>query len=365
MVRHSIVILQALMAAIAVRGWLVPTQTWHWRLSVGVLELGHWFALPALITAIAGVWLFRWWLRWVLLNVGIVLALGFMVPAYQASKLDKEFQIAKLWSPDNPPTIAPLQRKVFWRNYKDQLDALIFRPLKPTSDRLPWLLMLHTGGWDNGEADEFTSWNRHLTAQGYVIMSMNYHLAPKHKWPEQREDVRVAVKWATEHAAELGIDPDKMVIMGRSAGGQIATACATSMPDLKAKGVIAFYSPMDMEFAHTFSTDDDIIGALKLLRQYLGGDPDTAQENYKSASAINFIGKTTPPTLLLHGARDPLVWVEQSIRYKAKFDKLGLGDRCTFVQLPWAVHGFDYFPKSPGGQVSLYEVTEFLKKLGL
>lgn len=364
MVRAGIVILQLLMAVVAVRGWLPSTEKWHWQVAVGVLELGHWLAIPALITGMAGGWMFRGWPRWVLLNVGLILAFGFMVPAYQASKLDKEFKITRLWSSEGPPPIAPLQRKVFWRNYKDQLDALIFRPLKPASNKLPWILQLHTGGWDRGEAEEFTDWNRILTAQGYVIFSMNYHLAPKHKWPAQRDDVRMAVKWCTENAAELGIDPEKLILMGRSAGGQIATACG-NMPDLKAKGVIAFYSPVDMEFAHTFSTEDDIIGALTLLRQYLGGDPDTAQENYRSASAINFVSKYTPPTLLLHGRRDPMVWVEQSIRYKAKFDKLGFGDRCTLVQLPWAVHGFDYFPKSPGGQVSLYEVTEFLNKLKL
>lgn len=353
------------MAIVAIRGWLVPTETWHWKVSVGVLELGHWLALPALFTAVAGVLMFRWWIRWVLLNLGLMLTFGFLVPAYQASKLDKEFQISKLWSTQKAPEIAPLQRKIFWRNYKDQLDALIYRPLTPSSKRLPWILVLHTGGWDSGDAEEFANWNRHLAAKGYVIISMNYQLAPKHKWPAQREDVRTAVKWASEHADELGIDPEKLVIMGRSAGGQIATACANSMPDLQAKGVIAFYSPMDMEFAHSFSTEDDIIGALTLLRQYLGGDPETAPDNYRSASAIHFVNKTTPPTLLLHGSRDPMVWVEQSIRYKAKFDKLGLEDRCTFVQLPWAVHGFDYFPKSPGGQVSIYEVTQFLKKIGL
>lgn len=207
--------------------------------------------------------------------------------------------------------------------------------------------------------------HRSLASKGYVIVAMEYQLAPIHKWPAQKENVRAAVTWVTEHAEELGVDPAKLVIMGRSAGGQIATTCANSMPELGIKGCIAFYSPMDLEFADTWSTEDDIIKALTLLRNYLGGDPDTVMENYRNASAINFVNKTTPPTLLLHGRRDSLVWVEQSIRYKAKFDKMGVGDRCTFVQLPWAVHGFDYFPDSPGGQLSMFEVTEFLKNLNL
>ncbi len=365
MIRICLVAAQTLLTAFLVRGWMVPTQKWHWMLSLGVIELGHWLAIPALISAIGGLLLFRGWMRWALLNIGLILVFALMVPAYQASKLDKDFQFTRLWSLAKTPSIGPMQRKVYWRNYKDQLDALIYRPATPVSKRMPWLLVLHAGGWENGEAEEFSAWNRTLAAKGYIIFSMNYHLAPHHPWPAQREDVRQAIKYVNEHADELGVDPDKMVIMGRSAGGQIATACASTMPDLKAKGVIAFYSPVDMEFAHTFSTEDDIIGALKLLRQYLGGDPDTAADNYRSASAINFVGKAAPPTLLLHGTRDALVWVEQSIRYKARFEKAGIGDRCTFVQLPWAVHAFDYFPNSPGGQLSMYEVTEFLKKIGL
>jgi acetyl esterase/lipase len=135
-----------------------------------------------------------------------------------------------------------------------------------------------------------------------------------------------------------------------------------TVPDIKAKGCIALYSPMDLEFAHTWSREDDIIGALKLLRNYLGGDPEDASENYRTASAINFVTPKSVPTLLLHGRRDALVWVEQSIRYKAKYEKVGIADRCKFVELPWAVHAFDYVPNSPGWQVSLYEVKEFLKQ---
>jgi acetyl esterase/lipase len=367
MVRSSILILQMIMTALLVRAWMTPSNVWQWKLSVSVLELGHWLVVPALISALLGGLLVRGAVRWLPVNLGVLVAIGALIPSWQASKLDKDFRWEQLWTVDSPPAIAPLQRKTYWRSYKDALEALIYKPANPPAKPGPWILALHSAGWEgklwsSGDTDEFSAWNRRLAAQGYVIVSMGFHDAPAHKWPAQRDDVRNAVKWVNEHAEELHIDPERMIIMGRSSGGQIATVCATTMPDLNVKGCIALYSPMDLEFAHTWATEDDVVGTLKLLRNYMGGDPDVAGDNYRTASATNYVTAKTVPTLLLHGRRDAIVWVEQSIRYKGKFEKAGIGDRCTFVELPWAVHAFDFFPNSPGGQVSLYEVTEFLKQ---
>lgn len=363
MVRSIIIVIQMILSALLVRAWMTPSEPWHWKVSIAMLEFGHWLIFPALLSTLIGGLLVRGTIRWLPMSLGLLVAAASLIPSWQASKLDHHFSWSRLWSFDGPPAIAPLQRKTYWRSHKDALDALIYRPADTTTKPTPWILYLHSGGWDRGDPDEFPVWHKHLASHGYAIVAMRYHLAPEHKWPAQKEDVRNAVKWVTEHAAELNIDPDRLILMGRSAGGQIATACAATMPDIKAKGCIAFYSPMDLEFAHTWSTEDDIIQALKLLRNYLGGDPEDVSENYRSASAINFVNaKTTVPTLLIHGRRDALVWVEQSIRYKAKFEKVGITDRCTFVELPWAVHAFDYFPNSPGGQISLDETVQFLKQ---
>jgi acetyl esterase/lipase len=67
--------------------------------------------------------------------------------------------------------------------------------------------------------------------------------------------------------------------MGRSAGGQIASACAYSLPELQIRGCILIYSPMDMIFARRYADEKDILNSRLLLRQYLGGDPEQAPDN--------------------------------------------------------------------------------------
>jgi len=122
---------------------------------------------------------------------------------------------------------------------------------------------------------------------------------------------------------------------------------------------MAFYSPADMHYAYEFARADDILNSLQLLRQYLGGTPAEVHPNYDSASGILLADRGSPPTLLIHGTRDELVWFRQSQRLAARLQILGV-PHC-FVQLPWATHAFDYNFNGPGGQISTYAVERFLE----
>ena len=150
------------------------------------------------------------------------------------------------------------------------------------------------------------------------------------------------------HASDLGIDGKKIVLMGRSSGGQIAEAVAYGKRDAAIRGVIGFYTPADMNYAIKYAKPNDILNSDKLLRQYLGGGPEEAQKNYDSASGIDFVKEESPPTLLLHGAQDELVWVQQSRRLNKQLEKVGA--KHFYIELPWATHGFDSNFNGPGGQ---------------
>ena len=112
-----------------------------------------------------------------------------------------------------------------------------------------------------------------------------------------------------------------------------------------------------MHYAYEFARTDDILNSLKLVKQYLGGTPTEARANYDSASSILLAQRDSPPTLLIHGQRDELVWFRQSERLSARLDALGT-PHC-FLQLPWATHAFDYNFNGPGGQISTYAVEKF------
>jgi acetyl esterase/lipase len=365
MLRFIIILTMGAIAALLGLGWMTPTKMWQWMLSLGVLEMGHWMALLAGAAALVGALGFRFWMRYLLLAMGMALVLTLFIPTMIARNLEPNFDMNRLWQVGASPLpgalpLHALERKIYYRNTNDTLDALIYRPEDSTVKR-PWIVCMHTGGWNSGSVDEFRSWYRELAGHGYVILAPEYHLAPKYKWPRQMEDVHQCVTWARANADMLSLAPEKLVLMGRSAGGQIAAMAALNFPELEAKGCISMYAPFDLKFAHQFSREDDIIGALKLLRQYLGGDPADAEKAYLSASGIEFLRPTMPPILLMHGTRDPIVWVEQARRTKVRAEKQGQGAKVTVVELPWATHGFDYFPQSPGGQVSMQATLRYLK----
>src|SRR6185437_2536684 len=97
-----------------------------------------------------------------------------------------------------------------------------------------------------------------LAGRGYAVADISYRLAPGAVWPAQRDDVLAAIAGLRGAAGRLGIDPDRIVVFGRSAGGQIAEAAAYWARDPGLRGVAAFYAPADMNFAYAFGREDDI-----------------------------------------------------------------------------------------------------------
>ena len=225
----------------------------------------------------------------------------------------------------------------------------------------PCLIVIHGGGWQSGSPDEFQAWNEHWTTQGYAVAAIEYRLAPQNQWPAPREDVEEALRYLKANADDLGIRKNQFVLLGRSAGGQIATAASYGLQDPTIIGCISLYAPADLFFAHQYADPNDILDSLKLLRQYVGGDPEQQPDRYTSASGILLVKPQSPPTLIIHGQRDVLVWRMQSERLA---EALRLAKVPHFyLRLPWATHGFDFAWQGPGSQISRRVIDHFLKTL--
>ncbi len=261
------------------------------------------------------------------------------------------FSWARLW-PARPPVIAPQTL------YYSGTLALDFYPAVGRA-AAPCVVLVHGGGWDNGTRTEIQHFDHWLAGRGYAVAAISYRLAPGSIWPAQRDDLRAAISYIKAHAAALGIDATRLVVFGRSAGGNIAEATAYESDDPAIRGVIALYAPADVNFAWAFARDDDVLKSPQLLKQFLGGPPATAQAAYDSASAIRHVGPKTPPTLLMHGELDTLVWNQQSIRLEKVLRDAGV--RHAFVSLPWATHAFEYNLNGPGGQLATYSIEWFLQ----
>ncbi|WP_221032754.1 alpha/beta hydrolase [Actomonas aquatica] len=244
-------------------------------------------------------------------------------------------------------------------------DALSLDFYAPTgvavTGRVPCVIVVHGGGWDGGDREQLVDFNHWLAGEGYAVAAVSYRLAPEHPWPAQGQDVLVAIAWLKAHAAELGIDAGRLVLMGRSAGAQIASAVAYGAPDEAVRGFIGLYGVYDMNFVWSLAREDDVLNSVKLMNQFLGGEPTLEnRERYDSASAQGMVRQgVTPPTLLMHGTIDTLCWVEHSRRLAAKLDDEGVPH--VLVELPWGVHAFDYNLHGPGGQLTRYAVREFLR----
>ena len=333
----------------------------EFQLSLVATEFGHWFGVLAIVGAIG--FLGSWgnpFIRFGGALAGGIIAFVLFGPLWQAVRLSEGLSIERAFFPGMGPSVegVVVERCTYG---DDELEIVICRPaetkLSPAS-KLPWVVSMHGGGWNGGRPDEFLAWDRELASYGYVVLLPAYRLAPQHQWPAPLDDVRAAVDWGRTHAEELGIDPEELTLFGRSAGGQIAAAAAMGVPELRAKRCVAFYAPHDLFFARKYAKEDDVLDSLKLLRDYLGGDPEENEVAYLSGSAIKQVSDESPPMLMIHGTPDTLVWVEQSRRMAARMNEVGA--TFEFYELPWAAHACDYFPWTPGGQVMMDKTLEFL-----
>ncbi len=349
-----------------------------YELKIVATEYGHWLALVALILMVAGRRMTGVdTVGWVLAGLATVLLISTSVRAtLTASKVRDGLQAAfpktetpekrsgstfswsRLWSWSKPPVVNP-EEFVFAQSGGNPL-MLDFYPSR-TRSSAPCVIVIHGGGWNSGSRKEMVALDHELSRRGYAVAAIDYRLAPQYTWPAQLDDARAAIHYLQGRAEENGIDPHQFVLLGRSAGGQIAEATTASGLEKDIRGCIAFYTPADLRFAYEHANGKDILNSEKLLREYLGGTPAAVPEKYDSASANGQVTASTPPVLLLHGEQDDLVWFKQSQRLDAKLKEVGAPH--FLVRLPWATHAFDYNYNGPGGQISTWAVGEFLDRV--
>jgi acetyl esterase/lipase len=348
-----------------------PEFVWAWKLAIVAGEFGHWLAMMPLFALAAALFLLRGAWRAVLAGLALAALAGLLRPAFSAARLAHEtghsaFSWARLFKRTAPPPAA-VRTEVFARPDGQDLKLDLYRPAvakDAAQPPRPCLVVIHGGGWDGGDRSQLAAWNPRWVAQGWTVAAISYRLAPGSIWPAQGEDVRAALAWLKAHARELEIDPTRFVLLGRSAGGQLATATAYGARDPAIRGVIALYAPHDMPFAWSISREDDTLNSLRLMRQYFGGPPDTPERRarYESASGHLLARKDAPPTLLLHGRLDTLAWHRHSERLAARLRELGAP--VEHLELPWATHGFDFNPDGPGGQLAEAAIARFLREAG-
>ena len=227
----------------------------------------------------------------------------------------------------------------------------------------PLVVMVYGGSWARGHRKDLSELNYFLADAGFHVAAISYRLAPATHFPGPVDDVVAATEFLIKDADRWNIDPKRIYLMGRSAGGQIAEMAALS--EVKRghpiKGIISLYAPADLIWGVETSKPWHIIDGKISIGTYLGkGLTEDTRDFYKSASPFFQVDAATPKHLLIHGKGDELVssYHTRSLATRLK----ELGRPIEVEELRWSTHGFDYFYRTPSAIYTRRRVIEFLSR---
>jgi acetyl esterase len=208
----------------------------------------------------------------------------------------------------------------------------------------PMLVYFHGGGWVLGSLESWDAPSRMLTNMiGCIVVSVDYRLAPEHKFPKPLEDCYAATQWVADNAASINGDPARIAIGGDSAGGNLAAAVALMARD-HGKPRIAYQLlvyPVTDAAMNTGSIDSCADGYLLtremmawFWKQYVRDSADRAHPYASPLRAQNLRG--LPPALVITAEFDPLR--DEGEAYAARMREAGVPVTCT--RYDGTIHGF-------------------------
>jgi acetyl esterase len=273
-----------------------------------------------------------------LLAVGLVISLA--LPAVAQEKGTVKLTDAKVTTADH----------VYKKTPEGELTLHgFFPPDWKATDKRPVVVFFFGGGWKSGAYTQFVPQCEYFAARGLVALSADYRIASKHKTTPDRcvEDAKSAVRWVRANADKLGIDPDKVIASGGSAGGHIA-ACTALV-----EGYEAASDPKDTSCVPNalllFNPALNLPGVVK--------DAD-GKDVAAKISPTKFLTKKTPPTWLVYGDADPMLG--QGEEYAKKATELGVPVELSSA--PKQPHGF--FNRSPWIESTTAAADAWLVKQG-
>jgi acetyl esterase/lipase len=229
------------------------------------------------------------------------------------------------------------------------------------SGKYPAVIQIYGGAWRHGSPDNNEEFSCYLASRGYVVLSIDYRHAPQYHFPAQLIDVSTALEYVQQQASNWEIDLDRLAIMGRSAGGHLATLAAYQPDAPPFKAVVSYYGPVDLIAGYDDPPKPDPINSRHVLRDFLGGTPPEFPARYQQASPYWLVDATQqvlPPTLLIYGGQDHLVEVRYGQKMARKLQSIGTPT--VYIEIPWANHAFDAIFNGPSNQLALYYTERFL-----
>jgi acetyl esterase/lipase len=220
----------------------------------------------------------------------------------------------------------------------------IYYPAQFSAEPWPVVMYVHGGAWQKGDKSEGAGFRSMagLQSAGFLVVAVNYRLAPQYPFPAQIQDVKCAVRYLRANAVQYHLEPGKIGVWGGSAGGHLSALLGTSDgtpgwdvgeyldQSSRVQAVVDMFGPADLsvEFdASNFQTARAVFGAVSK------DDP-----KLEAASPVTYIDPGDPPFLILHGDLDRTVPLEQSQILVQRLQDAGVSAQLVIVH--GAGHGF-------------------------
>jgi acetyl esterase/lipase len=237
--------------------------------------------------------------------------------------------------------------------------------LPPAGKPSPAIINIHGGGWNKGVKESQTGFNTFFKA-GFAVANIEYRLTGQATAPAAVEDTRCALIYLVQHAKELNIDPERIVIMGGSAGAHLALmggllandhrfdGNCTKTGNIKVAAIIDKYGITDV-WDWGYGKDK----TSKSATAWLG--PHAKDASFAaSVSPLTYVSKKNPPVFIVHGDADPTVPYQQSVELHKRLVEAGVTTK--FITVPGGLHG--KFDKEKNSEIN-QEIIAFLKSVGV
>ncbi|HTL71755.1 MAG TPA: pectinesterase family protein [bacterium] len=209
--------------------------------------------------------------------------------------------------------------------------------------KFPVVLIVHGGGWMAGDKETDIVPVFAPVATNFAWFTINYRLAPTNRWPACYEDVQTAIRWVKAHAKEYKGDPDRIALLGYSAGGHLVTLAGThAAPDTQVQAVAAFAPPTDLV------ADNERRGGLSISMRNLFGYAssnitDEVRGVLKENSPLMYVKPGLPPFLIVQGSADKTVPANQSLAFQKALQAAGV--TCDLIMIPEGQHRINDWKK--------------------
>jgi acetyl esterase/lipase len=178
----------------------------------------------------------------------------------------------------------------------------------------PVLLFVHGGSWKSGNKNLYAALGHAFAKAGIGVVVTNYRLSPKVRHPAHAEDVAGAFAWAHKHIAKYGGRPDRIILIGHSAGGHLAALLALDPTYLKAEGL----SPENVRGVVAISGVYRIRPGADLTKAAFDPDPELCER----ASPLSHVTGKPPPFLIAYADKDYEEFDEMAVELNAALEKI-------------------------------------------